>query len=46
MKTWPTIVYINLMVIAVIFCVIGMALWIAVGVVTANPPSGSKPKLQ
>ena len=41
---WATIVYINLMVIATIFCVIGVALWTAVEQVAANPPSDSESK--
>ena len=44
MKLWSIVVYINLMVVAAIFCIIGLGLWIAVGVVTNNPPSGSKSK--
>ena len=38
MKWWHIIV----MVIAAIFCLIGVVLWITVGVVVTNPPDDSK----
>ena len=37
-------VYIILIVNATMFCMIGVGLWIDVGVVTDNPPSSSKSK--
>ena len=37
-------VYIILIVNAIMFCTIGVGLWIDVGVVTDNPPSSSKSK--
>ena len=38
MKWW----YIIVMVIAAIFCLIGVVLWITVGAVLTNPPDGNK----
>ena len=40
-RTWKK-VFICLLVFAAILCVIGVALWIAVGIVVNNPPNGSK----
>ena len=36
--------WLALLVIAVIFCVIGIVLWITVGVMVPNPPNGCKQK--
>ena len=33
-----------MIVIAATFCILGVVLWIAVGVVVLNPPNGSKSK--
>ena len=39
---WRNQCWLALLVSAVIFCVIGVALWITVGVIVSNLPNGSK----
>ena len=39
---WKNQCWLALLVIAGIFCVIGVALWITVGMMVSNPPNGSK----